>query len=430
MLESKTTEIIDENTQLENQESTATIDTSNEETSKKQASKKKLIVISLVAILFLATVIAGFAIAFSGNGSETYIPENVIKEEILEEVAEIVEEELEVEEETLEIYRIADFIFTINTEIAEQVLNTMSFTFTDLNDGELAYAFEVPTLNEVREVDFTFVSDGVYELSSFRAPVTLYAELLIPEQGLPYDINVEDGIPSLLENENDESDITMEVIDNTLVTTIPLIVVPLEEQTNDEIAYVISELEFWLSANPDDTRIPTVNDSLNNANYILENRPEDEVVTDPDRPVVETPPTPPTPPVIETPGNGGGGNVQQPPAHVCNWVRVYVDQTYISVAGTPGSPAVPGTPNQYGTVNVHQCSCGAIFRGGTSEQNRDAFSAHRLASGDFTKTSTFWPEQVLIQAGTPGTPAVPPTPNQYGTRRVFSHYACACGATR
>ena len=313
----------------------------------KKEFKKKSLIIGLIVLFVLALGIVGFAL--TNNGNNEHEPE---------EIASYEQENVEEIEELEEIEPINDihFRFIVDEEVANRMLNTMSLNLVEREDTDRFYEFEVEDILEGIVVDSEDISDGVYYITSFRPPVTKDAELLVLNNLLKYDIEIMDGVPDLVEKpeitccidvhncedyycaygecaveclverEYDEELMYINA-DGEMVVYLPLVIVPVGEQTDEELTYVINEVSAWLSNNHDADQgiIDRVESALENAIAEQEYREQANVEDDEDDAGNEdanddtvqdggtTPPTqnPPNNPPADG-GQGGGGT--QPPA--------------------------------------------------------------------------------------------------------------------
>ena len=400
-------------------------DISQGEVSKKEF-KKKPFIIGLVTLVILALGIVGFALTNNGNGNEN-IPE------ILEYEEEIVEAE-EVPEE-MELNTDVNFNFLVDEGVANNVLNVMSLTLLEREDTDKYYEFNVDDLLEGIIVDAEDISDGTYYITSFRLPVTKDAELLVLNNLLQYDIEVIDGVPDLVgkpeitccidshiceEYYCADGECAVECLvereynkelmyfneDEEMVVHLPLIVVPVEEQTDEELIYVINEVSTWLDNNPDVDQelIDRIQNALENAKEELEYRFEGEdlavEVNDDGELVVINPEGEVVPPVNQPPsndpptgGNQGGGGTN-PPANPPNDSPnqpTQCNHNWVEGTTTINHPAIPGTP-----IWMHHChncnfstSCG------------DAMWAHVEGFTCTDNFGGFWSEQTGYTGGSP-----------------------------
>ena len=246
-------------------------DASQEGISKK-ASKKKPLIIGLIVLFVLALGVVGFALTNNGCNEQEYIPEILENEEEIVEVEEVSEE--------MEQNTDVNFSFLVDEDLANRVLNVMNLTLVERKDTDRFYDFDVEDLLEGIVVNSEDISDGVYYITSLRPPVTKDAELLVLSNLLKYDLEVIDGVPAFIEKpeitccidahncedyyctygecaveclvkrEYDEKLMYFNE-DGEIVVHLPLVVVPVEEQSNEELLYVISEITSWLQNNPD-----------------------------------------------------------------------------------------------------------------------------------------------------------------------------------
>ena len=401
-----------------------------------KVSNKKPLIVGLIILIVLGLGVVGFALANNGNGKE--YTQEMLQE--YEEIAEIIEEESEDEPEEMEQRKDVNFNFLVTREVADSVLNIMSLNLVERDDKDKYYEFNVDNLLGGIIVDAEEISDGTYHITSFRPPVTKNAELLVPEHRLRYDIKVEDGIPFLVEkpsigfcctgmesctesclDECDENcdcsdgecteisydDLMYVNEDGEIVVNIPLVVVPVVEQTDEELEYVIEVLEDWLANNPDaDEELrEQVENALETAIAEQEYREQANIEDDEDDTDNEdvnddtvqdggtTPPAqnPPNNPPVDG-GQGGGGTqppVQNPPVQNPPNNPPACNHNWVEGTTTIHHPAIPGTPTWI--FRCHSCNfsstCGYAAWDHVEDRNNDCWG--------------FWAEQTGETGGTP-----------------------------